>query len=71
MNTAQELNIRTSILTDIIKMAIARNEKHENERALYFVLSNLPAGERTEVYALYNLGRAGVRSFNVALASAL
>ena len=70
MNQAASLTIDTTILKDIISLAEVVKYNPQAERDLYFLLDRLAPQERAEVYALYNLGRAGVRSFNVALGGA-
>ncbi len=70
MNKAAPLTIDTTTLNSITKLATAAKGDPDGERKLYFLLARLTPEEQAEVYALYNLGRAGVRSFNKALSGA-
>ncbi len=70
MNQAVPLTIDTTVLTDIIAMAETAKGNPAAERDFYFSLARLTPEEKVDLYALFNLGRAGVRSFNVALSGA-
>lgn len=70
MNTAEPLTITSNTIARIMRLATLAHSSPDCERNLYVALQSLPAVEQADLMALYMLGRAGVRSFNVALANA-
>lgn len=70
MHTAEPLIIPQADLARIERMAGAARGDRQAERDLYFAIKSLPADQQAELLALVMLGRAGHRSFNLALASA-
>jgi len=70
MKPSEPLTIESNTITKIKRLSRLAAQNPEDERQLYLAIANLSEPERTELYALYMLGRAGIRSYNVALTSA-
>ena len=70
MNTPEPLTLTTATIRRIKALAAAAQSSRDGKRELYIAIAGLSHLEQAELFTLYNLGRAGVRSFNVALAGA-
>src|SRR5438105_6862341 len=70
MKEALPLHISKQTIANIKRLAASASRCREDERALYFAIKALTVEEQQELLALVMLGRAGHRSFNVALAAA-
>jgi hypothetical protein len=70
MKPSEPLTIKSSVISNIKRLSRLAPGNPEDERQLYLAIAKLNEQERAELYALYMLGRAGIRSYNVALASA-
>jgi hypothetical protein len=70
MKSSMPLTIESSAVANIKRLARSAAQNPEDERQLYLAITELSEQERTELYALYMLGRGGLRSYNVAFASA-
>ncbi|SRR6266496_5016521 len=70
MRPSEPLAIENSTITKIKRLSRSAAQNPEQERQLYLAITELTEQERAELYALYMLGRAGIRSYNIALASA-
>src|SRR6266480_5771477 len=70
MKSSEPLTIDSRVIANIKRLSPSAAQHPEQERQLYFAIANLNEQERAELYALYMLGRGGLRSYNVALASA-
>ena len=70
MKRSEPLTIDSRLITNIKKLSILAVGNPEQERQLYCAITKLNQHERTELYDLYMLGRGGLCSYNVTLASA-
>jgi len=70
MKSSEPLTITSSVISNINSLSRLAAQNPEDERQLYFAIANLSEQERAELYALYMLGSAGIRSYKVAFASA-
>jgi hypothetical protein len=70
MKAAAPLTIEAKTLTKIKSLARRSKTSRMDETELYYLIKNLPIEEQRDLLALYDLGRPGIRSFNVARKSA-
>src|SRR6266496_3935046 len=70
MKPSEPLTIDSRLIANIKRLSRSAAQNPEQERQLYLAITELSDQEQAELYALYMLGRAGFRSYNVALASA-
>jgi hypothetical protein len=70
MRPSEPLTIDSRLIANIKKLSRLAVGNPEQERQLYLAITELSDQEQAELYALYMLGRGGLRSYNVALASA-
>ena len=66
MKTATPLSIEQSVLEEILKLSKAPRRSPDSSGTILAIIYGLDDHEKRDLLALYMLGNAGYRSFNVA-----